>query len=38
MQACFSGYVHVYRTIWLDFTEETKKYFKLQEYELKLKI
>jgi hypothetical protein len=38
MQAYFLGYAHVSRAIWLDFTEEIKKCFKLQEYELRLKI
>jgi hypothetical protein len=38
IQACFSGYTRVSRTIWLNFTQETKKYFKQQEYEVKLKI
>jgi hypothetical protein len=33
----FSGYAHVSRAIWLNFTQETK-FFKLQEYEGKLKI
>jgi hypothetical protein len=34
----FSGYACVSRIIWLNFTEEIKKYFKLQEDELQLKI
>jgi hypothetical protein len=38
MQACFSGYAQVSWIIWLNFTQETKKCFKLQEYELKLQI
>jgi hypothetical protein len=38
MQTYFSGYAHVSRAIWLNFTQETKKYFKQQEYEVKLKI
>jgi hypothetical protein len=38
MQACFWGYAHVSWTIWVNFTQETKKFLKLQEYELKLKI
>jgi hypothetical protein len=38
MQACFSDYAHVSRTIWLNFTQETKNCFKIQEYGLKLKI
>jgi hypothetical protein len=38
MQACVSGYAHVSQAIWLNFTQETKKCFKLQEDELKLKI
>jgi hypothetical protein len=37
-QACFLGYAHVSWTIWLNFTQETKKCFKLQEDKLKLKI
>jgi hypothetical protein len=38
IQACFSGYARVSWTIWLNFTQETKKFLKLQEDELKLKI
>jgi hypothetical protein len=38
MHACFSGYAHVSQAIWLNCTQDTKKYFKLQEYELKLNI
>jgi hypothetical protein len=38
MQERFLGYEHVSQTIWLKFTQETKKCFTLQEYELKLKI
>jgi hypothetical protein len=38
MQACVSGYAHVSQAIWLNFTQETKKCFQLQEDELKLKI
>jgi hypothetical protein len=38
MCACFSVYAHVSWTIWLNFTQETKKCFKVREYELKLKI
>jgi hypothetical protein len=38
MQACFPGYAHVSWAIWLDFTKETKKHFKLQEDKLILKI
>jgi hypothetical protein len=34
----FSGYAHASRIIWLNFTQETKKCFKCQEYELKVKI
>jgi hypothetical protein len=34
----FSGYAHVSRTIWLNFTQETKKCFKRKEDELKVKI
>jgi hypothetical protein len=34
----FSGYAHASRIIWLNFTQETKKCFKWQEYELKVKI
>jgi hypothetical protein len=29
MQAYFLGYAHVSLTIWLNFTQETKKHFKL---------
>jgi hypothetical protein len=36
IKACFLDYAHVSRTIWLNFTQETKKCFKLHEYELKL--
>jgi hypothetical protein len=28
MHACFSGYARVSQTIWLNFTQETKKCFK----------
>jgi hypothetical protein len=38
MHACLSSYAHVSQIIWLNFTQETKKYFKLQEDECKLKI
>jgi hypothetical protein len=38
MQTCLSGYAYVSRTIWLNFTQEIKKCFKLQEDERKLKI
>jgi hypothetical protein len=38
MQTCFSGYAHVSRTTWLNFTQETKKCLKLHEDELKLNI
>jgi hypothetical protein len=34
----FSGYAHASRIIWLNFTQETTKCFKWQEYELKVKI
>jgi hypothetical protein len=34
----FLGYAHVSWAIWLNFTQETKMFFKLQEVELKLKI
>jgi hypothetical protein len=37
-QGMFSGYALVSRTICLNFTQETKKFFKLHEDELKLKI
>jgi hypothetical protein len=33
----FSGYAHFSWTIWLNFTQEINKCFKLQEYDLKLK-
>jgi hypothetical protein len=38
IQICFLGYARVSQTIWLNFIQETKKCFKQQEYELKLKI
>jgi hypothetical protein len=38
MQACFLGHAHVSQTIWLNFTQETYKCFKLQDDELKLKV
>jgi hypothetical protein len=38
MQGCFLGYARVSQTIWLNFTQEIKKCFKLQEDELKLNI
>jgi hypothetical protein len=36
--ACFSSYARISWTIWLNFTQETQKFLKRQEYKLKLKI
>jgi hypothetical protein len=38
IQTCFLSYAHVSQAISLNFTQETKKCFKLQEDELKQKI
>jgi hypothetical protein len=38
MQTCFSSYAHISHEIWLNFTQEINKCFKLQGDELKLKI
>jgi hypothetical protein len=34
----FSSYARVFRIIWLNFTQETKKCLKQQQYELKMNI
>jgi hypothetical protein len=38
IQARFLSYAHVSRTIWLNFTQKTKKCLKRQEDGVKLKI
>jgi hypothetical protein len=38
IHACFPGYARVSQTIWLNFTQETKKCLKQQEDGAKLKI